>query len=96
MSEYAGIERPHLAYPVLYLVGTERSYRRYCSEHGLTAGGPLTRHVWEPYQLRGVSGNAAQVVFLRDWMGLREWREIYNVALSRVLARPFAWEEEDG
>lgn len=72
-----------------YLVGPERSYRRYMEEHGYASDCEHAVNVRAAKQLEGV--REGQVIFLHDFRDLKEWREIYDIVIAdRTVRRQVA------
>lgn len=76
----------------LLLVGSIREFNRFCRERGLNPHSDRVRLVQDASHLRGRSAETHQLLFLAHWTDhLRDWREIYNVAIARGLAKPGRW-----
>lgn len=71
-------------YPT-YLVGTRAQYSRYLREHGLPPENGVTVHVTQVAQLTGA--HSGDVIFLKDFEVLKEWRAIYNYVIARRTQR---------
>lgn len=82
-----------LAEYTLFLVGGTLAFQRFCHNRGLNPRSDRVRRVAEAYQLRGRDPKKCTVLFLLGWQDAlpRQWREIYNVAIARGLAKPGRW-----
>lgn len=78
---------------VTFLVGSQIEFNRFCRDRGINPRSDRVRRVDRPEHLRGYTPESAQVLFLANWMDMPQGREMYNLALSRGLAKP--WKEPD-